>query len=293
MTRWLPAGSHRWRSNSLDEPQIAYHHAHDKLVYAHFYNGSWHIQTVDSGGDVGEQATLSIDSADRPRIAYTDETANLVKYARRTGATWQISTVAAMPAATQQISLDMVLDRADRPHICYYDKLANALKHAYFNGVSWQFTTVAANLISYNGQSCSIVVDSNNLPRISFRDIGLFYARQDGAQWRISEVDNGFFAGQESALALDAHNRPRIAYGDWDYPNNDLRYAYFDGYDWQIETVHSTTLAGAQAQGISLALDDAGSPHISYYMDPNGPPQHAWKTVLQERWFFLPAVMRH
>lgn len=285
-TGWFPSLA----LDSRGEPHVAYHHAHDKLVYAHFYGGSWHVQTVDSGGDVGEHAALAVDPANRPHIAYADETANLVKYARRAGASWQIMTVASLPGTTQSITLDMALDGGDHPHICYYDELADALKHATYDGAVWRIDTVAGGLTSYNGQHCSIAIDGDGHPHISFRNLGLFYARYDGSQWRLTEVDNDFFAGDESSLVLDTHGRPRIAYDDWDYPNNDLRYAAFDGIDWQIEVAHTATQGGAT--GISLALDGSESPHISYFMDVNGPPLHTWKTLPVERWTFLPTVQR-
>jgi hypothetical protein len=288
-TGWFPSLA----LDSRGEPHVAYHHAHDKLVYAHFYGGSWHVQTVDSGGDVGEHAALAVDPANRPHIAYADETANSVKYARRAGANWQIMTVVSLAGSTQSISLDMALDSADHPHICYYDELADALKHATYDGSVWRIDTVASGLTSYNGQHCSIAIDGDNRPHISFRNLGLFYARHDGTQWYLTEVDNGFFAADESSLALDAHGRPRIAYDEWDHPNNDLRYAAFDGIDWQIEIAHSTTQSGARVQGVSLALDAVGSPHISYFMDVNGPPLRTWKTLPLERWTFLPTVQRH
>lgn len=285
-TGWYPSLA----LDSQDEPHVAYHHAHDKLVYAHYYNSTWHIQTVDSGNDVGEHASLAVDSADLPHIAYSDETLHTVKYARRAGVTWQIATIAPMSAATQSISLDLALDSANRPHICYYDDLVDALKHAYYDGTAWHLETVASGLSSYNGQGCSIAIDSQDMPRITYRDLGLFYAFRDDVQWHTTEVDNDFFAGQESCLALTTDNQPRIVYSDWDYPNQDLRYAYFNGFDWEIEKADTSTQPGARAEGVSLALDSGGSPHISYYFDVNGPPLYAWKVFPPTRWLYLPSI---
>lgn len=287
-TGWYPSLA----LDSRGEPHVAYHHAHDRLMYAHYYSGSWHNQTVDSGGDVGEHAALAVDSADRPHIAYADETANSLKYAKRTGATWQIVTVAAMPAMGQSITLDLALDAADRPHICYYDDTVGQVKHARYDGATWRIATVASDLTIYNGQGCSIAVDSDSHPHIVYSVLGLFHARHDGAQWHLTEVDHDMLAGREPSLALDLHNRPRIAYDVLDYPNYELRYAAFDGFDWQIEAAHTTTQGGALPSGISLALADDGSPHISYFMGVNGPPLYTWKTIPLERWTFLPAVQR-
>jgi hypothetical protein len=56
--------------------------------------------------------------------------------------------------------------------------------------------------------------------------------------------------------------------------------------------VHTTTQSGARAEGVSLALEANGTPHISYFMDTNGPLLHTWKSAPLERWTFLPAVQR-
>ena len=230
-----------------------------------------------------------------PHIAYSDETANSLKYARRIGATWQIVTVASMPAAIQAINLDLALDSAQRPHICYYDDTADALKHAAFDGSAWHIEVVASDLF-YNGQGCSIAIDSHDHSHITYDDTGMFYAAYDGAQWHLTEVDNDLSAGRESSLALDAINRPRIAYSDTTYDradlNYELRYAYFDGFDWQIEIVDTTTQPGSSAVGVSLALNATGSPQITYLMGTSDPTRHAWKIVPPTRWLYLPAVLR-
>ena len=146
-----------------EEPHIAYHHAHDKLVYAHYYNSTWHIQTVDSGNDVGEHASLAVDSADLPHIAYSDETLHAVKYARRIGAYLADGDCSDNARRNPDLSRSTWrLNSTNRPHICYYDDVVDALKHAYYDGTTWRFETVVSGLSSYNGQGCSIAIDSHD-----------------------------------------------------------------------------------------------------------------------------------
>ena len=59
---------------------------------------------------------------------------------------------------------------------------------------------------------------------------------------------------------MDASGDPHIGYYDWD--NEELKYAAWDGSDWAIEMVDS---AGDVGEYSSLALDALGNPHISYY----------------------------
>jgi hypothetical protein len=57
-------------------------------------------------------------------------------------------------------------------------------------------------------------------------------------------------------LRLDAEGHPHIAYG-----GKHLYYTWYDGLEWNYETVDSSYKVGYSA---SLALDKYGYPHISY-----------------------------
>ena len=78
--------------------------------------------------------------------------------------------------------------------------------------------------------------------------------------WYIESVDSDGYVGQDTSLALDGAGRPHIGYLGLYYHR--LKYAWFDGWSWRIETVdHSSYLYG---YSISLALDGSGRPYISY-----------------------------
>ena len=69
----------------------------------------------------------------------------------------------------------------------------------------------------------------------------------------------------------------RISYYDW--TNHDLKYAAWDGSQWQIQTVDSAEDVGTHS---SLALDAAGKPHISYSDSTNGGLKYA--ELVAEDW---------
>ena len=70
--------------------------------------------------------------------------------------------------------------------------------------------------------------------------------------------------GLYASLALNSVGYPRITYSTW--TNYDLKYAAWDGSQWQIQTVDSAGDVGLYA---SLALDNADNPHISYLDNTN------------------------
>jgi hypothetical protein len=86
--------------------------------------------------------------------------------------------------------------------------------------------------------------------------------------WLTETVDSAGDVGNYSSLALDGSGNPHIAYNDT--TNGAVKYAYFDGEDWQIGVVDA---AGANP---SLVLDTAGRPHISYYDGVNADLKYAY-----------------
>ena len=75
-------------------------------------------------------------------------------------------------------------------------------------------------------------------------------------------TDGTIYVGTLGArlMAVDADGHPHIIYLNLDSTGR-LRYAHWDGTQWQIETV----VDGWVEWYPSLALDAAGRPHISYY----------------------------
>ncbi len=88
--------------------------------------------------------------------------------------------------------------------------------------------------------------------------------------WHIEVVDEGL--GEYDAgpsLKLDTMGYPHISYIDGE--SFSLKYARFDGSNWQIETVEDVRLVCGTT---SLALDTLNRPHISYTRSNNGEIVH-------------------
>jgi hypothetical protein len=223
----------------------------------------WLITTVDPQRYTGYGTSLALGGQDRPRIAYKYALAGDLRYAAFDGARWVTTTVDAFGPTGGQPSL--VLDGQERPRIAYRNSGSMDLLYAWtgpdIDGGPWVTTTV--DTPGDCGIDPSLELDGAGDPRISYNcNSCLLYAHDEGSGWQIETVACGAgWYGWNSSLALDTQERPRISYlAGW--PISDLMYAWYDGAQWQHETIDSQGSVGLYT---SLALDSQDYPHISYY----------------------------
>jgi hypothetical protein len=206
----------------------------------------WVIETVDQTDSVGRFSSLALDADGQPHISYYDDTNDDLKYAHYDGISWQIETVDGADVVGRFSSL--ALDATGRPHISYcrwmytpYEHSCVDLKYAYYDGATWQIETVeTGSLPLFPGWYTSIALDSAGWPHISY---GAFYC-------------TGGSPGVPFVCDPDT-----------------LKYARYDGTNWQIETVDSTGWTGIDT---SLALDTLDRPHISYFNDSSNQLKYAY-----------------
>jgi hypothetical protein len=259
--------------DSLDRPHISYYDLYDEfqeptqdLNYAYYDGSSWHIETVDSEGNVGGSSSLALDSLDRPRISYTYLESSInthLRYAWFDGSEWHIETVDSEGSVGGG---QLALDSLEHPHIAYEDCTNSNAKYAHYDGTEWHVET--ADSEHGTGNNPSLALDSFDCPHIShaltgmgIRDIK--YSYYDGSEWHNELLDYERWVFDPS-LALDSLDRPHIAHRGND--PNELMYTYYDGAVWSVETID--ILGGEEP---SMVLDSLDRPRVCYYLDSGSP----------------------
>jgi hypothetical protein len=229
--------------------------APEALLWNHYHVGD--APKSFSGMD---DHSLRLDAAGHPHIAYGQDH---LYYAWFDGSSWQFETADASWGVGGYASL--ALDNASNAHISYYDAIYSTVKYARRAADGqWAIQTVAASS-EYDPDS-SIAVDAAGRPHIAFHgpDDTLQYAYWTGSTWAIQVVET--YAGDHNSLVLDSSGNPHIAYSyAASYLDTALHYAHWTGSAWDIQVVEQNTLHVSPAGDPSIALDGAGSPHVSYY----------------------------
>ncbi|MEJ2211475.1 MAG: hypothetical protein P8129_20895 [Anaerolineae bacterium] len=254
-----------------NRPHVSYYmSSYDNwdIRYAYRDLSGWHVQVVDEyPGSEGGDTSLALDAYNRPHVSYLEdagEAYNKITYATNAGSGWVRETVEEyMDEEGGHTSL--ALDAAGRPRISYYDYNWRRLRYAQRDSGSWEIETVDPNV---SHAFPSLAMDTVGIAHIVYFDANgylLEHAVQVDNEWQIETVDQAGAAGLSVSLKLDGLQRPHIGYRD--SARNEFRYAVKAGGlqgvgDWVTEKVAG---AGNKGWDVSLAVDDAGSPHMAYY----------------------------
>jgi hypothetical protein len=267
-----------WRSSTslaLDElgrPHIGFT-ANRLVKYARRGETAWHVTTVDDRGSFWEHnlsVSLALDGAAHPHISLVTGAPEsyTLRYARFDGTAWQIERVNNASQVGNYTSL--ALNGSGQPHISYVESDSGALGHAWQEENAWR-TEIVDDGAGKAGLSNSLALDKSGRPRVAYitghldSALALKYAWYDGHVWHTETVEDIERNVVKSvALAVDGMGHPHISYTTYRRyersGESTLKHAWHNGTAWQIETVriHETI------QGISLAIDARGYPHISY-----------------------------
>jgi len=178
---------------------------------------------------------------------------------------WQVEIVDNSRGKNAGAFSSLAIDRFGNLHLVYSRSGGNALQYAFCTKTDkrWDKAVIDPTGGSYG----TIAVDSKGRAHIaynSFKVVGLHYAEWDGTQWQKAIIDP-VHTTRETSIQLDSQDNPRITYFRERYADGrtaqSLKYAYFDGKTWFLQTVdHRYGSGGWNA----LALDRQDRPNISY-----------------------------
>ena len=246
-----------------NHPHIGFMSGND-LKYTTFNGTQWYFRLVDTRGQVGSFNSIAVDANGAPRISYSDELLNRLKYAWRDDTGWHNQAVDRVHPGDTSLNLDA----GGYPHIGYNDSYF--LKYAYQDASGW-YTETVDDAWSVAGNSMQL--DSNGNPHIAYVKPGLMVAYKDTGGWHYQTIDD---TGNGVSLALD-----NADYGHISYKHFGLRYAYQDASGWYTQTVDSLPDIGDIT---SIALDSAVHPHIIYTYF-TCPDRVCYTTQLNHAWW--------
>lgn len=239
---------------------------------------------VDSGGIIGKDTSIALDSHGHPHISYRDQTNNSIKYAYFDGSAWHKSFV---NGSSNGLYSQIAIDSNDVPHIAFSDNTNQEVKYASFNGSGWNVVIVDCVSVGLLGLSLSI--DKNDIPHIAyiFSISSYFYylrhAKLNGTIWDITTIETGSnITMYYPSIATDNYNCIHISYG---YQNPDigqLKYAFYNNSIWTTDVVDSGIISSYYNS--SIAVDDNCNPHISYYALSEHCIKHAYRDNAHNEW---------
>ncbi len=235
-------------------------------------------QVISTGPSLTNGVAIAYDSLNRPHISYIDYTGgNMLKYARWTGASWEVVTFHNVRIGSAQDPTSIALDSSDNPHIAC---AGGGVDYVYRSGGSWFYEDVG-NVTT----SPSIRVGTDGRPRMSYIEwagsnrLVRFAIRGAGGGWTVetahtmSHPSTGLAWGWCS-LALDTSNGPNISFEDVD--SFDTRYAYKSGSTWIKITVDSS--ANETGRVNAIEMDSLNRRYIAYTDDTADSVKIAFQT---------------
>src|ERR1700751_3952102 len=178
---------------------------------------------------------------------------------------WQVEVVDNPRGKNAAAFSSLAVDRFGNLHLVYSSLSGTALRYAFRTKTDkrWDKAVIDATGGSYG----AIAVDSKGWAHIAYNSSkvgGLHYAEWDGRKWQMAVIDP-VQTSHRTSIQLDSHDNPRISYYRERYADGrtarSLKYAYFDGKAWFLQTVDHRFGSGSWN---SLALDRQGRPSISY-----------------------------
>lgn len=288
----VDAGAYFDSSLDLDasgSPHVAYYR-NDRAVdvevrYAHLQGLNFVNETIEVLDGLSPGPSIAVDGAGRPHVVFWNNggTNNWrLRYAVQNGAGWTRETIGTFNFVNTYEPPSMALDSQGNPRVAVHPVGSSPLYVYRRDNGSW--TRDVADWWPF--RTCcevpSLALDSRDLPHIASYNLtgyALRYAHYEPVlgQWlteNVYEQGGDVTSPGRPSLTLDWQGHPRISY--FDTLALQLRYFYFDGIQWTMETPDPATQTG---NFNGLALDPVGAPHIVYthWTGTTYVMEHAWQ----------------
>jgi hypothetical protein len=225
---------------------------------------AWTIEQVGWISASASEATLALDGAGQPRIAFVDYDSSAVKYAYRSGGTFSTETISAQHAS----DIGIAVDSYGIPHVAFsgYGGTDPALTYAKRSS-GWSVTPIytiglhgAIAIDAYNGVHIGFMGYTASTA-VALRRAYLSY----GGSWRFDTVDDRGTAaavGYNTSIAVTPSGQAHLLYWASVSSVNSLTYAYESGGTFYPSLVENVDFV--MGEDGSIALDPSGYPYIGY-----------------------------
>ena len=216
----------------------------------------WEIETVDTDGNAGYRGSLALDSQGNPHIVYMDLTSWDVRYATKTGATWNVQLVS--HSGDYRTSATTVILPGDVP------AFTREGRFAVRSGQGWVYEDMGG----FSPWSSTVALGTDGavhgMVQWSWGSgdyMGYVGAvRREETGWSYVELMETIFLPTEpqASMIVDAQGNPHMSMTTTS--GDPLRYWHLEGGNWLFDELVPGTWS-------SIGLDAQGSPRISFY-DP-------------------------
>ncbi|MGB9721887.1 MAG: hypothetical protein ACPL28_10460 [bacterium] len=269
--------------------QLFIYSKENKLICAVRCDNGWQKEVIESGFRY-YSFSLVFDNRNTAHISYYrwDTTLNKLYlcYSHRDSSGWSIDVVDSNIYWRHWYALytSIDIDTFGKPGIAYITWNLNLtdsicyIKYAHYNGANWDTSVVEYDSMYVHIQSMpdwnpSLKFNKKNTPMIAFNQLYHYQYEYDTVKigyyddtldrWIVSPAIYWPPMGQPSlSLELDNQDFPHIAL----CRNGTLAHAWWDGSEWQIESVNAISI-GDYGAIIDLELDSLNNPHIAFQGD--------------------------
>jgi hypothetical protein len=227
-------------------------------------DAAWTIETVDSGLQLGEGCSLTLDATGNPHISYSGPRSLSVRYAVKVNGAWTVQTVDARRGGTNGTSI--ALDANGEPSIAYADRAGGPLVYAHKTSGLWRTEIVDPA----GGSDPSLAFDSQGHPHIAYASGSreLLFATRSDSSWNVTRTGLPDFGSH--TLVLDPFDYSHVSYIGQRGAKLPPMYLYRD----RQGAAHERNVnPRSTASGLSFAFGRIGAAHFSYanrQTDPRG-----------------------